>query len=178
MGAMTLSGAQQMTSREIAELRQRLMATIHYDGETGIFTSKVDRVKWRVGTPVGTVRANGYVQICVDRKLYYAHRLAILFATGAFPSFAADHINGDKADNRISNLRCASRSINAQNRIRHNANCVVDMLGVKLANQKSGFVATISACGKVRHLGTYATKEAAHSAYVAAKRELHPGCTL
>jgi len=183
------SGASQqgvtMSSREIAESRtagltpERLRELMSYCPNTGVFLSLKRRGKIAPGDRVGTIRkGNGYLQICIDRKLYYAHRLAFLHMTGSFPAMHVDHINGDPLDNRFSNLREASRSVNSQNMrrpMRHNTS---GPLGVTKANQKNGFVAKISADGKTIHLGTYKTAADAHQAYLSAKRALHEGCTI
>jgi hypothetical protein len=84
-----------------------------YDPATGVFA-------WRSGSRAprgfaGTPTRQGYIQIQLMGKLYLAHRLAWLMTHGEWPPEDIDHINGDKADNRIANLRQASRSQNLAN---------------------------------------------------------------
>ncbi|WP_292613113.1 HNH endonuclease signature motif containing protein, partial [Nitrobacter sp. 62-13] len=79
---------------------------LHYDPETGRFT-------WRSGQKAG--RAAGsiggrYVQIMIGKKNYLAHRLAWLYVHDSPPLEEIDHVNGDPRDNRINNLRLASKS--------------------------------------------------------------------
>ena len=95
---------------------EKLKTALSYNRETGIFVWKY----WRGGTAVansiaGTVSSNGYIRINLFRKNRLAHRLAWLYEYGYFPENDIDHINRDRADNRISNLREATRSCNMRN---------------------------------------------------------------
>jgi hypothetical protein len=83
---------------------------------TGIFTWVIptgDRVK--AGQKAGRVN-HGYISIKINKREYGAHRLAWLYVHGAWPDGDVDHINRDKSDNRIANLRQATRAQNLQNR--------------------------------------------------------------
>lgn len=69
----------------------------------------------RVGAVAGTPKENGYVQINVGGRFYYAHRLAWLYMTGKWPTAQIDHINRMRADNRWENLREATHVENMRN---------------------------------------------------------------
>lgn len=158
---------------------QRLRELLHYDPETGVFTWAVSKRNGVIrGRPAGCVSARlGYVVIRLDGTLYYAHRLAWLYVHDTFPTMHIDHINGEPSDNRIVNLRDVSNAINRQNERRARVNNLsTGSLGV----HKSGtrFVSQISHEGKCTYIGIFKTKDAAHSAYLKAKRELHEGCTI
>lgn len=93
--------------------QSKLHELFFYNADTGIFTNKSNRF---IGKQAGTLQKRGYSTIGIDGKRYYAHRLAWLYKNGELPSNEIDHINGVKSDNRIDNLRLATRSQNASNR--------------------------------------------------------------
>lgn len=94
--------------------QERLKELVIYDKETGIMVSKVDRYKVKKGSKLGTLN-KGYLYAKIDNKRYSLHGLAFLYEYGFLPDCDIDHINGDKQDNRIENLREATRSQNASN---------------------------------------------------------------
>ena len=93
-----------------------------------------------------------------------------------WPNFDIDHINGDRKDNRIVNLRDATAKINAQNIRKAPVNSSTGYLGVTKKGSK--YRAQISLNGSKKHLGYFDTAEEAHERYVEMKRILHPGCTI
>lgn len=106
-----------------------------------------------------------------------AHRLAWLYVYGEWPNGDIDHIDGDRLNNRIANLRDVSRRVNLENQRRPKACNKSGFLGVKTFRDQR-FQARIQVRGVQLHLGTFDTPHEAHAAYVAAKRNLHQGCTL
>lgn len=160
---------------------QRLRELLHYDPETGVFTWAADSGRWgriKAGTAAGCINSLGYVVIMIDRRLYYAHRLAWLWARGVWPAELIDHINGVRHDNFLGNLRDASHSLNRQNQRQAQSHNKAGFLGVSWHKQTKKYCAGIWINGKKRHLGLFATAELAHAAYVSAKRLIHPGNTL
>ncbi|OJW82859.1 MAG: hypothetical protein BGO66_02960 [Alicycliphilus sp. 69-12] len=110
------------TRRVTATKDQRLGVEVigqllSYDPTTGNLTWKESP---RYGIPAGAVagskNARGYLQVMVAGQKHYAHRLAWLLHYGAWPARVIDHINRDKTDNRIDNLRDVSQAVNLQNR--------------------------------------------------------------
>jgi hypothetical protein len=156
---------------------ERLKHLLHYDPDTGVFTHRVARKRVVVGEEAGHVDAShGYRTICIDYKKYYAHRLAIFYMTGEWPTKLVDHWDTNRLNNRYKNLRDASRLVNQQNLRKANTDNSSGLLG---AHKKRGkWSSQIRVSGKVIRLGSFDTAEQAHEAYVSAKRELHVGCTL
>ena len=114
--------------------------------------------------------SHGYICIRVDNVLYTAHRLAWLYAYGRWPTHQLDHINKDRADNRLCNLREATNAENAQNRKRRDNK--TGYTGVNRENNK--WKAEIKLNYKTIRLGLFDTPEEAHAAYLSAKHGLHP----
>jgi hypothetical protein len=157
---------------------EKLREHFAYDPETGIFTR---RIGLRPGFPAGSIAGGmvsyGYWAISLNRVRYLAHRAAFLYMTGTLPAHDIDHINGDRLDNRWSNLRAVTRGVNLQNKRRAFKNNRTGLLGVHQI--KSGkFRARVNLDGKVYEAGLHSTPEGAHQAYLQAKRTLHPGCTI
>lgn len=162
----------------------RLRELLSYDPETGDFVWLVSpRRNVAAGTLAGSVHSKGYLHIRVDCGLYLSHRLARLYVTGEWPAALVDHRDGDKRNNRYSNLRDATTQTNKQNtRHAYKNNLSSGLLGVSL-DRKSGkwraYIQVPKGDGtKKKHLGFYDCPKVAHEAYVAAKRQLHAGCTI
>lgn len=155
----------------------RVREVLNYDQTTGFFYRKIDRFGRSIEPyKVGFEMTNGYTYVCIDKKPVRAHRLAWLYVTGQWPELFIDHINGAKADNRFCNLREATPRLNAENRHVHKATSATGYMGVSA--QRTGWRATITTNGKQRYIGEFKTPEAAHEAYLLAKRDSHKGCTI
>jgi len=101
---------------EVPLTADRLRTLLHYNPETGVFTRLVRDGKWLPGQVAGSAQAShGYVAIGVAGKPRLAHRLAWLYVYGEWPASVIDHINRDRTDNRIGNLRSVSPAENGQN---------------------------------------------------------------
>lgn len=159
---------------------ERLRQLLQYDPDSGQFirlTSHHSNRAWRAGTSAGYLHPNGYVLISIDNTNYVAHRLARFYVTGEWPAGQVDHVDGNRANNRWANLRDVPASVNSQNRRRAARHNKTGFLGV--CKHKDGrFQAGIEVNGQSKHLGLFDTAEEAHTAYVAAKRQLHEGNTL
>lgn len=87
-----------------------------YDAETGLlYAANRTRRTDLNGKPVGCQHGNGYLDVRLGKKLYYVHRICFAHYYGYWPE-AVDHINGNRADNRICNLRDANKQLNGLNR--------------------------------------------------------------
>jgi hypothetical protein len=100
-----------------------LLRVLHYDPETGVFTWK-ERISIRimVGWRAGMVNTIGYRVTQISGEMFLMHRLAWFYVHGRWPVADIDHINGDRDDNRLCNLREATRQQNIQNSKRRRDN--------------------------------------------------------
>ena len=149
---------------------ERLKELFHYDPLIGRFTTLKAR-------SAGWVEHDGYLRVSIDGRNYSCHRLAWLYVFGVHPSGEIDHIDGCKTNNSIANLRDVPRKTNSENARaahRHNKS---GLLGVQ-AKKTGQFEAWIQAAGTRHYLGSFRHADAAHQAYVEAKRRLHEGCTI
>jgi hypothetical protein len=147
---------------------ERLRELLHYDPETGVFTRRVSTNNaYRVGDIAGGINSQGYLQIRLDKRLYKAHRLAWLYVHGELPPADVDHINGIKNDNRLGNLRPATRSQNQANMRKHDAN-TSGYKGVSWNQQHRKWRANIRVNGRLKYLGAFDGPAEAHAAYLRA----------
>ena len=136
-----------ITQSELKEL-------LDYNKDTGIFTWKQrtsNRIK--VGNIAGNLHSCGYIELKVKNNRVLAHRLAWLYEHGELP-ILIDHINGDKKDNRICNLRQASYSENAYNsKIRIDNKSGVRCVSWNKTHNK--WEVRIKLDGKLKNFGNY-----------------------
>ena len=149
-----------------------LKSILDYNPETGLFTWK-DRndispaVNSRTkGKLAGTGHPKGYRAIGINGKMYFAHRLAFMFVYGYFPE-EIDHIDGNKDNNAIKNLRNVSRSGNMKNSPRR-ANNSSGAVGVSWDQARKKWMAQIVSDGKTVYGGRFKTKGEA----IARRKEL------
>lgn len=157
---------------------ERLRELFEYSVDTGRFTRLTTRGPAKAGPVTTRVDRKGYLILTVDYKKYRAHRLAVLYVTGAMPLEEIDHRDGDRSNNCLANLRPASREQNMQNRHGAQKNNKTGVLGVSRGRGRKRWLAQIGDRGKTVYLGTYATQEMASAAYLEAKRAAHPFNTL
>ena len=92
---------------------QKLKSLLEYNPDTGLFRWLQKRggpqtLDWRKGCPDG----KGYYTIHIEKNLYRVHRLAWFYVYGVWPSKQIDHIDGDKENTKLNNLRLATGSEN------------------------------------------------------------------
>ncbi|MFT2797431.1 HNH endonuclease [Serratia sp. N21D137] len=150
-----------------------IMEKLNFDEETGVFTWKVKPSRRVViGSVAGTKDTDGYRKIKVCGKVIPSHRLAWLYVYGGLPKQEIDHINRVRDDNRIINLRLATRSQNAKNKLKSSAN-TSGFKGVSAISTRGKWVAHIRVDGKNKHIGYYNTPERASIAYRIAAHFYH-----
>lgn len=151
-----------------------LRSVLDYNPITGVFVWKVrSSARTYPGDVAGCKDKEGYRVIKFQRRVYFAHRLAWLYVYGEWPKAKTDHINGDKADNRIDNLRDVTQSQNMQNQYRAMKNSRTGYLGVCTTEYANKFDAVININGKQVRLGRFDSPEKAHEVYMQHKRVRH-----
>ena len=149
------------------------LSRIIYDPDTGDFTwVRCANRRVSAGQKAGCLNYDGYVVISLGGVVYRAHRLAWHIVHGCWPSDQLDHINGNRADNRIANLREATAAQNHQNIAKRSDN-KSGYPGVSYAPWASAWRAEIRVSGARRRIGYFSTPELAYAAYSKAKAELH-----
>lgn len=154
--------------------QEQLKLFVSYDEETGLFTRKsyCGKYKKYEGNKVTTLDSSGYVALSISGKHYRAHRLVWLYIYGEFPEYDIDHINGCRSDNRLLNLREATRQQNIFNSQKHK-DSISGIKGVSRVSGSNTWRARAEIGGKVFHLGSFKTKEEAGIAYQNCVKEKH-----
>jgi hypothetical protein len=143
-----------------------------YCQDSGRLINRVNRGKAKSGDESGGLDNKGYRRVRVLGERYGAHRLIWLYVHGVWPKEHIDHINGDRADNRLENLREATFSENMRNR-KVQTNNKSGFKGVSFSKKNCKWEAHIKVNRKITHLGLFKTPEAAHEAYCQAAKQLH-----
>jgi hypothetical protein len=142
---------------------------LRYEPETGHFYWRKNRRGMaKAGMRAGSINSGGYVMIAFLGHPYTAHKLAWILYYGSEPKYITpgrggiDHINGDKADNRICNLRLATNSQNQANQRKSRSSCGFKGVAKSSPNR---WEAKIRVNGKRIYLGNSPTPEGAHELY-------------
>ncbi len=154
-----------------------LKKIVKYNPKTGIFTWLIStNNRALIGSEAGCKDGCGYIKIMVNGKQEYAHRLAWLYVNGYFPENDIDHINRDKSDNKISNLRHVSHRCNTRN-CKVAANSKTGVTGVTVSSRTPGWFSYIYIdYGKI-YLGFFKNfKDAVEARWEAEKKYNYPNC--
>lgn len=150
--------------------QERVKELLDYYPATGVFVWKVNKNRAKAGSTAGSPYSTGYVYIQIDGKKYKAHRLAWLYVYGCWPDKEIDHINRNRSDNRLGNLRDTDKNSWNTGDYKNNTS---GYQGVSWHKHAKKWLAQIKVYGKQKHLGLFDTIEAANAAYIAAKEEHH-----
>jgi hypothetical protein len=158
----------------MAITQERLKEVLTYAPDTGVFYwAKKTCAKVVVGKEAGCISPRGYRHIRIDGTLHLAHRLAWLFSHGSIPDgMQVDHINRDKSDNRISNLRLATNAENARNQDGHRRRASA-FKGVFWDKTGKNWGARICVDRTHKYLGGFPTEKQAAAAYDRAAAQFH-----
>lgn len=136
-----------------------LREMLHYDPETGVFVWRVlnlYRREIKIGDIAGHLDRSGYWVVKVYGGRYMAHRLAWFYVHGDWPPHQVDHINGVRHDNRLCNLRLATRTENARNRARRVDNSS-GHAGVSFDKRDKNWRVQSTLNGRHAYIGSFAT---------------------
>lgn len=151
-------------------LDAKLARELLFIDESGALRWRVARGMKKAGSLAGSLKADGYIDICIAKKTYGAARVVWLLTHGEWPKLLIDHINRDKSDNRIENLREANYAQSSANR-----DMPLGTLNLKgvTPHPCGKYQAQIKHRGKGYYLGLFPTSEEAAEAYRAANQRLH-----
>lgn len=162
-----------------------VLEVVSYDKDSGEFRWLKSFTKGRgrmvkncVAGEIATVKgASGYQALTVNCAPVLAHRLAWFICNGEWPQ-DTDHRDGNRQNNRISNLRDVPRRLNSQNVRSAHKDSSSGLLGAYFCNKRLKWYSSICKDGKSKFLGYVASAEEAHASYVKAKRVMHECCEI
>jgi len=132
----------------------------YYSTSEGVIRRLKTYRQWEAHRPVGSVNPQGYLTMCVLGRRLSNHRVVYFLTHGEWPDLI-DHIDGDKLNNSVRNLRVATRSENAKNIHKAHKDSESGHLGVLLRKDTGKY----SVRFQDRHLGCFSTVEEAVEVY-------------
>lgn len=175
MGELTIGGEKHLCL-------ERVRGLVTYDKKTGTLRWRTRPVRgefsrtdksWNTknaGNIAGSLDHHGYRTISIDNIVVREHRLIWFMAYGTAPKGSIDHINGNRLDNRIENLREADHIKNAQNQKPHK-DLWSGLKGAYWSIEKKKWYSRIRVEGRNINLGYFTDKISAHNAYLGAAIE-------
>lgn len=153
-----------------------LRTLLRVEPETGNLIWIGSRRHGHNGKVAGRRSKSGYIGVGIANQRIYAHRIVFALTHGVWPVGLVDHVDGDRTNNRPTNLRDVSAQQNLQNTLRPaRSGTSSGLRGVALIKSSGKWKAYIVVNRRMKTLGHFATKGEAHEAYLAAKAQLHPG---
>lgn len=132
-----------------------LRELFNYDQSTGLLTWREPRWLKKKEAFTRPDRTNGYLPICIGKFRTYVHRVAWVIAHGRIPKgMLIDHIDHDRTNNRLSNLRLVTRTNSNRNLTRRSTN-KSGFNGVYWYARKRRWIASIGHEGRTVHLGSF-----------------------
>lgn len=135
----------------------------HLRYENGKLFWIVSRKGRNMKNQVGSLLNNGYLNFGFNYKSFLVHRAVWEMFNGKIPDgMEIDHIDMDKTNNKIENLRLATRQENSRNN---------SAKGFSWDSVNNSFISRIYLNGKIKHIGRYDTIIDARAAYLQARRK-------
>lgn len=140
-----------------------------FDYRNGHLYWKVARTRGvQAGDQAGSINGCGYIAIGISGQKHLAHRLIFLWHHGFCPQYI-DHIDRNRSNNQISNLRSATSSQNQANVV-SNSRSTSGVMGVSWDKRKKKWRSQIRVHGKALYLGLFPNIDDAKIAYTTAKQ--------
>ena len=147
-----------------------LRRLLDYNPDTGVFRWRYDMRRVPMDGVAGRKNVDGYWGVSVNKEYILAHRLAWFYVYGEWPNGDVDHINRNRSDNRICNLRVATRAQNVHYS-RPSSKNKSGYKGVHFIKRQKLWGAQIKVDGRSINLGSYADPKLASAAYQAAAKK-------
>lgn len=151
--------------------QEEVQKLFSYNPETGILTRKVKTHGHKKGSVVGSL-LGGYLKFCMNYKSYLVHRIIWLHVYGKFPTGQIDHINRNKTDNRLCNLREVTHQANSINKALRSDN-TSGVTGVSKHKASNKWFVRISVNKQNKYLGSFDSFEDAVKARLTAEEYLN-----
>lgn len=154
---------------------EKAREVLRYDGDSGKLYWRVPTgIRVKVGDEAGYLTKKGYRRLQIGDKSYASHRIVWLMEYGEYPRAQIDHINEDKSDNRLCNLREATNAENVVPRRRVRADNTSGHSGVTYVARDKRWVAQINIGGVQRVVGRFPDRESAVLCRVEAEKIHYP----
>jgi len=145
-----------------------------YEKDTGFLFWKTAKKNRNLSKPIGSKHPDGHLLLCTSikgqRYNFFVHRVVWLLNYGEWPHPTVDHINCNPEDNRLENLRIATRKQNSRNRTKVKKE---GFKGVYVCTPGKSYRARIQIDGKMQHIGLFKTEIEAHEAYIEYAKKIH-----
>ena len=144
--------------------QEELHALFEYSPTTGLFTYKTQpNFRIKIGSVAGSINKNGYRLIQINKKSYKASRLVWMYVYGEDPSdLTVDHIDKNRSNDAINNLRLATYSQQLFNRAEWGKS--TGIRGVRY-NQKTDTYSAVICFGGLNTSKQFDTAEEAQAYY-------------
>jgi hypothetical protein len=152
---------------------------LQYEESTGnLIWKKSISSRYKIGSIAGFKKKDGYIRIRLLGKSYLAHRIIWFYVYKQWPNGVIDHINRNKSDNRLINLRVVNIQQNTHNQRNPQKGNKSGYLGVSWNKTDCAWRANIAIKGRQILIGKYKTAEEASQAYFEAKKIYHPSAPV